>query len=116
MGGDLRGIYVENGKSEVIENVRIFEQEQENHLEKSRKNNEKKLEQIKSSIGTRLKEVEEKALAERKQKILEATKKAKEESKASIKQYEEQTHELEKKSEKNKKKAVDECFSVLMED
>ncbi len=98
----------------VLKELRLFEKEQEEKLERIQANSLEDIEKAKRDIDKKLEEEKEKEQKKREGEIEKAKVKAKDEAEEVIQGYKRKIAQLEKKSSKNVEKAVDKVFSIIL--
>lgn len=99
---------------EALKNLRDFEKQKEQELEKTQATCISEVEKARNDIDKRLKE-EKEMLEKKKESEIEKTKKdAMEKAKNISAEYKEKVQKLKKSSSKNSEKAVDKIFSMIL--
>lgn len=100
--------------SNVLKELKQFEKQEEAKLQKAQSDSLSEIEKAKIGIDRRLKQEKESWENKKEGEINKTREKAMEEIKEVIKEYMQKINELEKKSSKNFKKAVDKIFAVIL--
>ncbi|MCD4740695.1 hypothetical protein K8R43_05935 [archaeon] len=102
--------------SSVIEDIRIFEEQQEQRLERAKDASASATKELEQNRATELKTAEETLLKEKQRLVAQATEQAKEDASIALNEYSSRAEELKAKSSKNEKDAIEKCYALLLEE